>query len=91
LQRGNSTVELEIFEALTAANVPSEKAKAVAASIDQAIDRRYALHKEQLFTKADGAEMEARLLRAMTEMQRWTLTALFGALAALAVLIKFWP
>lgn len=91
-------MELEIYEALTAANVPPEKAKAAAASIDAAIDRRYSLHSQQLATRGDVAavekamaEMEARLLRAMTDMQRWTLTALFGGLAALAVLIKLWP
>lgn len=84
-------MELEIFEALTAVNVPADKAKAVAESINSAIDRRYSLHKDQLFTKQDGAELEARLLRALADMQRWTLTALFGGLGALAILIKIWP
>ncbi len=46
-------MELEIFEALTAANVPPEKAKAVASSIDAAIDRRYSLHSQQLATRGD--------------------------------------
>lgn len=41
-------------------------------------------------TRKQMAEMEARLLRAMSDMQRWTLTALFGGLAALAVLNKLW-
>lgn len=98
-------MELEIYEALTAANVPPEKAKAAAASIDAAIDRRYSLHSQQLATRGDVAEvmreigntrkemaeMESRLLRAMADMQRWTLTSIFGGLAALAVLIKLWP
>ena len=84
-------MELEIFEALTAVNVPADKAKAVAESINLAIDRRYSLHKDQLFTKQDGAELEARLLRALADMQRWTLATVFGALGALAILIKLWP
>ena len=91
-------MELEIFEALTAVNVPADKAKAVAESINSAIDRRYSLHSQQLATRGDiatiqkdMAEMETRLLKALTEMQRWTLTALFGGLGALAILIKFWP
>lgn len=83
-------MELEIFEALTAINVSPEKAKAVAESINLAIDRRYSLHKEQLFTKQDGAELEARLLKALSDMQRWTLTAIFSALGALFVLMKLW-
>lgn len=90
-------MELEIFEALTAVNVPADKAKAVAESINSAIDRRYSLHSQQLATRGDiaviqkdMAEMETRLLKALTEMQRWTLTALFGGLGALAILIKFW-
>ena len=91
-------MELEIFEALTAVNVPADKAKAVAESINSAIDRRYSLHSQQLATRGDiatiqkdMAEMETRLLKALTEMQRWTLTALFGGLGALAILIKHWP
>jgi len=85
-------MELEIFEALTAVNVPADKAKAVAESINSAIDRRYSLHSQQLATRGDiaviqkdMAEMETRLLKALTEMQRWTLTALFGGLGALAI------
>ena len=46
-------MELEIFEALTAVNVPADKAKAVASSIDAAIDRRYSLHSQQLATRGD--------------------------------------
>ena len=90
-------MELEIFEALTAVNVPADKPKPVAESINSAIDRRYSLHSQPLATRGDiaviqkdMAEMETRLLKALTEMQRWTLTALFGGLGALAILIKFW-
>lgn len=88
-------MELEIFEALTAANVPVEKARAAAESINKEIDRRYSLHAQQLATRGDVmdvkremAEMEGRLLRALNEMQRWTLGAVFAGVAALAVLSK---
>jgi hypothetical protein len=40
--------------------------------------------------KQDLAEMEARLLRAMNDMQRWTLGAIFAGMAALAVITKLW-
>lgn len=83
-------MELEIYEALTAANVPADKARAAAASVKREIDERYALHAAQLATKGDLAEMESRLLRAMNDMQRWTLGAVFAALAALAVITKLW-
>ncbi len=90
-------MELEIFEALTAANVPADKAREVAHSIDRAIDQRYSIHEKQLATRGDldgvrkeFAEMEARLLRAMNEMQRWTLGAIFAAMAALAIITKLW-
>ena len=90
-------MELEIFEALTAVNIPAEKARAVAASIDAAIDRRYALHERQLFTKGDGAElrkdmaeMETRLMKAISEMQRWTIGSVFAAVALFAAIVKIW-
>lgn len=96
-------MELEIFEALTAANVPAEKARAAVASIKKEINDHYALHATQLATrgdvegvrkevamvKTDIAEMETRLLRAMNDMQRWTIAATFAALAAMAALSKF--
>ena len=83
-------MELEIFDALTAANVPADKARAAAASVKKEIDERYTLHLVQLATKGDLAEMESRLLRAMNDMQRWTLGAIFAAMAALAVITKLW-
>ncbi|MDO5625420.1 MAG: hypothetical protein Q4G71_12120 [Pseudomonadota bacterium] len=91
-------MELEIYTAFTKAGVPEDTAKAVVDSIKREIDDRYKLHSNQLATRGDVAnvektmaEMEARLLRAMADMQRWTLTALFGGLAALALLVKLWP
>ena len=46
-------MELEIFEALTAANVPVDKARAVATSIKCEINEHYALHAEPLATRGD--------------------------------------
>ncbi len=78
-------MELEVFEAL-----PADKARAAVASLKKEIDERYAPHAVQLATKGDLAEMESRLLRAMNGMQRWTLGAIFAAMAALAVITKLW-
>ena len=80
---------LEIYNAFVKAGVPESEAKAAVESINKEIDKRYVWHASQLFTKADGAELEARLLRAMAEMQRWTLTAIFAAFGIAVALIKF--
>lgn len=84
------TVEFEIYEALTAINVPADKARAVVDSVNREIDKRYSLHADQLATKTDLAEMEARLLRVLNDMQRWALGCVFGGIAALAVITKLW-
>lgn len=61
------------------------------------INRRDKLHLQQLATRGDVvevtkglAEMEARLLRAMNDTQRWTLGAIFAGMASLAVITKLW-
>jgi multidrug resistance efflux pump len=88
-------MELEIYEALTAVNVPNDKAKAVAESINKEIDRRYELHARQLATRGDiselrqqSAEMEARLLKAINDSQRWTMGAVFAGMATVAAIVK---
>ena len=40
--------------------------------------------------RTNMAEMEARLLRSMAEMHRWTLTAIFAGMGAVAVIAKLW-
>lgn len=90
-------MELEIYKAFTSAGVPDLEARAAVESINREIDRRYTLHAQQLATRGDVmevkqemAEMEARLLRALNEMQRWTIATTFAAVAALAVISKLW-
>lgn len=96
-------MELEIYNAFVKAGVPADEAKAAVESINKEIDKRYSLHASQLATrgdiesvrkevamvKTDLAEMEARLMRSMNDMQRWTITATFAAVAAMAALSKF--
>ena len=97
-------MELEIFEALTAANVPVDKARAVATSIKRDINEHYALHAEQLATRGDVeqvrkevalvqkdvADLKSELMKTMAESQRWTITAIFGAVAIFAAITKIW-
>ncbi len=90
-------MELEIYSAFVKAGVSESDAKAAVDSISKEIDKRYALHSQQLATRGDVdsvrkeiAEMEARLLRAMADMQRWTITAMIGAVGLFAAVTKIW-
>lgn len=88
-------MELEIYEAFISAGVKDDKAKAAVESINREIDKRYKLHADQLATRGDVievskemAEMEGRLLKAMNEMQRWTMMSIFAGMTAVAAIIK---
>ena len=87
-------MELEIFEALTAANVPAEKARAVAAAIDAAIDRRYTIHSQQLATRGDLMELrgsvEAKIAQSQAEIVKWCMGSIFAAVALFAAIAKIW-
>ena len=93
-------MEIEIYNAFVNAGVPADEAKAAVESLNKEIDKRYSLHASQLATKGDLhekigevkseiSEAEARLLRSMQDMQRWTITATFAAVAAMAAVSKF--
>ena len=90
-------MELEIYSAFVKAGVSESDAKAAVESINKEIDKRYAVHVQQLATRGDiesvkrgMAEMESRLLRAMNDMQRWTLASIFAAVALFAAVTKIW-
>ena len=88
---------LEIYSAFVKAGVSESDAKAAVESINKEIDKRYALHAQQLATRGDVegvrkdmADMESRLLRAMNEMQRWALASIFAAVGLFAAITKLW-
>lgn len=83
-------MELEIYNAFVKAGVSEVDAKAAVESINREIDKRFSLHAQQLATKGDLSEMESRLLRALNDMQRWTLGTIFAGVAVLAVITKLW-
>ncbi len=90
-------MELEIYSALVSTGCSPDVAKAAVDSISKEIDKRYTLHSQQLATRGDVdqvrkemAEMESRLMRAMADMQRWTITALFAAVGLFAAISKVW-
>ncbi len=47
------------------------------------IDKRYALHTAQLFTKADGSELKADLIK-------WSMGMIFTAVGLFAAITKIW-
>lgn len=94
-------MELEIFEALTAANVPADRARAVVASINKEIDRRYELHSRQQATRGDvegvrkeigelRGDAKAEIAKAQAEIVKWCMASIFGAVALFATVTKIW-
>ena len=90
-------MELEIYHAFVKAGVSEEDAKAAVESINREIDKRYALHSQQLATRGDVesirkdmAELKTELIKAIAESQRWTITSIFAAVALFAAITKIW-
>ena len=72
---------LEIYSAFVKAGVSEADAKAAVESINKEIDKRYSLHAQQLFTKADGAELKAEIIK-------WPVGTVFAAVGLFAALGK---
>ncbi len=88
-------MELEIYNAFVKAGVSEADAKAAVDSLNREIDKRYALHAQQLATRGDievvrkdMAELKAELMRSIAESQRWTITSIFAAVGLFAALSK---
>lgn len=88
-------MELEIYDALMAANVPPDKARLAAESINREIDRRYTLHSQQLATRGDIAEvksqmsaMRAELAEMKTEIIKWCIASILGSVGLFAAIVK---
>ena len=74
---------LEIYSAFVKAGVSESDAKAAVESINKEIDQRFAMHAQQLFTKADGSELKAEIIK-------WTITTMFASVALFATITKLW-
>lgn len=81
-------MELEIFEALTAANVPADKARTAAASIKKEINEHYALHAAQLATRGDVETVRKELAEAKAEIIKWLIGCMFAAVGTFAAMAK---
>ena len=73
-------MELEIFDALVSINIDKERAKAVANSIDAAIDKRYSIHARQLVTKGDLEETKSELIK-------WIVGALLASTSLMTAIV----
>jgi hypothetical protein len=83
-------MELEIFEALTAANVPADKARTAATSIKKEINEPYALHATQMATRGDVETVRKELAEAKAEIIKWCIATMFGSVALFATIVKLW-
>lgn len=81
-------MELEIYEAFRSAGVADDKAKAAVESINREIDRRYALHSDQLATRGDVETVRRELAEAKAEIIKWSIGAMFAAVGMFAAIVK---
>ena len=84
-------IELSLFEALTSAGVAPEKARVVERQIENAIQAGHDVirseWRDQLMTKADGLQLKTDTLKAITDLQRWIITAFLGFSGLTTVLV----
>ncbi len=82
------SIDAVVFRTFRKLGIDDADAVAFADELNAAIDKRYELHYKQLFTKGDGESMKSELVKAISDAQRWTITTMFAALAAVAVIQK---
>ena len=98
-------MELEIYNAFVKAGVSAADATAVVESISKEIDKRYALHSQQLSTRGDLAELKTTLVSDLAELKttlrsdlsdfkveimKWTIGTMFASVALFATITKLW-
>jgi hypothetical protein len=69
-------MDLEVVDALKAAGVPDDKARAVVDSLHREIDQRYALHAAQLATRGDLVEAVGSVKLEMTRLNADSVAAI---------------
>lgn len=82
------SIDAVVFRTFRKLGIDDADAALFADELNAAIDKRYELHYKQLFTRGDGESMKAELVKAISDSQRWTVTAMFAGLAAVAVIQK---
>jgi|TergutMp193P3_1026864.scaffolds.fasta_scaffold322294_1 hypothetical protein len=79
------------FEALQAAGVPQDKAKAVIETLNQAIDSRYAIHARELATRGDIEKVRADMAILKFDLIKWIVGTGASAIVILYGLIRTIP
>jgi hypothetical protein len=70
-----STMQINLFEALTDAGVKPEAARNVERQVEAAIQSSHDVIQDRLFTKADAVQLETRLDAKMSEFEARVLKA----------------
>jgi len=81
------SIQLNLYEALTEAGVSPDKARAVERQLENAIQTGLDMNRKDIMTKTDGAELKADVLKAITDLQRWIITAFLGISGLTIVLV----
>lgn len=81
-------VESLLYTSLTGIGIPADQAERVAEALSKSIDARYEWHQKQLVTRGDLEAAKNDISRLIIDMQRWTVAAVFGGLAAFALIQK---
>jgi hypothetical protein len=64
-----TAISLAFYEALQSVNVPNDKARAVADSLEQAIDSRYTIHSRDLATQGDIEKLRTDMEKLRGELK----------------------
>ena len=87
-------MKLKTYNAFVKAGVSAADAAAVVESNSKEIDKRYALHSQQLSTRGDLAELKIALRSDLAEFKveimKWTIGTMFAAVALFATITKLW-
>ena len=84
-------VESELYSALVAAGVSTEKAERVADALSKSIDQRYTAHIAVISTKADIEALRADVFKALTD-QTWKLAGVvLAGMAFVVAALKYTP
>ncbi len=83
-----SSMTLELFSALQEAGVKQETARRVADAVDEAIDKRYAIHAKELATRRDIEMVRREVADGFRTMTVWFAGSILATAALVISVIK---
>ncbi|MGY8903547.1 MAG: hypothetical protein ACKVIH_03240 [Burkholderiales bacterium] len=82
-------IESELYSALVAVGVPTEKAERVADALSKSIDQRYMEHAMVIISKAEVEALRAEILKTLID-QTWRLAwMVLGGMVFVLTALKF--